>query len=59
MKFLPDSMILGTAGRLRHKARKAKIKANKVKVAKTDTEVFKGRSVAELMELAGINKTRP
>jgi hypothetical protein len=56
MKFLPDSAILGTAGRLRHIAKKS---ARSSSVAKQpDPTVFKARTLDELMELAGIEQTR-
>lgn len=54
MKFLPDSAILGTAGRLRHIANKSAKRSSVVR--QPDPTVFKARTLDELMELAGIER---
>lgn len=55
MKFLPDSAILGTAGKVRHMANKSAKRSLPVKPV--DRSVFKGRTLAELIELAGIENS--
>jgi len=55
MKFLPDSAIVGTLGRVRHLANKKAKRSSAVRSTKqADPKVFKQRSVEELMKLAGI-----
>ena len=54
MKFLPDSAVLGTLGRLKHASKKKRSHlVGSVILRDRHSHYFPQRTVAELLELAG------
>ena len=63
MKFLPDSAVLGTLGRIKHaskKSSKGRAVSEKVEVASQSWESFRvdSRSLEEVLALAKANKEK-